>query len=157
MEWLFVLLLILPALLPLIIRRPPGGNRFGAAGEPRSFGGAITTCFQNYARFQGRASRSEYWWFMLFSLLLQMGFALVDAAIFGLPEGGTGLFGGLAGLALLLPTIAVTARRLHDVNRSGWWQLISLGVGAFVLLYWMIKAPVDEPSLSAAQPAARPA
>ena len=83
-----------------------------------------------YAQFTGRASRSEYWWFYLFTVLA------TDAAVL---LGGP--VGGLASLFLFLPSLALFVRRLHDVGRSGWWILIAFtGIGVFVLLYWLIKA-----------------
>ena len=82
-----------------------------------------------YAQFEGRASRSEYWWFYLFTLL-----ATTAADLFG------GAFGNLASLIFLLPSLALMARRLHDVGRSGWWFLIVFtGIGLFVVLYWLTK------------------
>ena len=82
-----------------------------------------------YAQFDGRASRSEYWWFYLFTLLVT---AAVDSF------GGTA--GNLASLFFLLPGFALIARRLHDVGRSGWWFLIVFTViGIPVLLYWLVK------------------
>lgn len=142
-HWAFILLFVLPAFLPLIIKPKPGPNRFTPLGEPKSFSGAISTCLQKYADFQGRASRSEYWWFYLFLILAQIAGAVVDWIVFGLHDGATELFQHVVTLALFLPLIAVTARRLHDVNRSGWWQLMSMSFGVFVLLYWTIRGPVD--------------
>jgi uncharacterized membrane protein YhaH (DUF805 family) len=82
-----------------------------------------------YAQFAGRASRSEYWWFYLFTLLVT---AAADSF------GGTA--GNLASLFFLLPGFALIARRLHDVGRSGWWFLITFTViGIPVVLYWLVK------------------
>ena len=82
-----------------------------------------------YAQFAGRASRSEYWWFYLFTLLVT---AAADSF------GGTA--GNLASLFFLLPGFALIARRLHDVGRSGWWFLIVFTViGIPVVLYWLVK------------------
>ena len=79
----------------------------------------------SYATFSGRARRSEYWYFTLFALLASLALGVVDGLV-GTDEGmgGQGLLSGLATLALLLPSLAVTARRLHDTDRSGWWILI---------------------------------
>jgi len=83
-----------------------------------------------YAQFTGRASRSEYWWFYLFTVLA------TDAAVL---LGGP--VGGLASLFFFLPSLALFVRRLHDVGRSGWWILIAFtGIGVFVLLYWLVRA-----------------
>ena len=83
-----------------------------------------------YAQFEGRASRSEYWWFYLFTLLAT---AVADRA--------SGTVGDIASLVFLLPSLALVARRLHDTGRSGWWFLIVFTIiGIPVLLYWLAKA-----------------
>lgn len=116
----------------------PQGS-FGAAGPgdgiPRTFGSAITICLRKYADFQGRAPRAEYWWFTLFTILVDVAFSVVAAA---LHEHAIGILGDLVSLALLLPTIAVGARRLHDIDRSGWWQLLNLVplVGWIIVFVW---------------------
>ncbi|MFM8279926.1 MAG: DUF805 domain-containing protein [Candidatus Limnocylindrus sp.] len=87
-----------------------------------------------YAQFSGRASRSEYWWFFLFTLLAQSAATVVDVAI------GVDLFANLLTIAFFIPNLALIARRLHDVGRSGWWFLIVFTIiGAFLLLYWLIR------------------
>ena len=105
-----------------------------------SFVDSIKTVFTKYAVFEGRARRSEYWWFIL-------AYALVNGALSGIASAcaGTGFatvvssISGLVGLACLVPQIAVTTRRLHDTGKSGWWQLLSLTcVGAIVILVWTI-------------------
>ena len=85
-----------------------------------SFGAAITSCFTQYVGFSGRARRSEYWFFALFGFLVYLVAALIDAAI------GTSVFTILVALGLVLPGLAVTVRRLHDTDRTGWWVLINL-------------------------------
>ena len=74
------------------------------------FGQAIKTCFSKFADFNGRARRSEYWWFYLFSIIVSMVLGWIPIL-------------GLATLALILPGLAAGSRRLHDTGRSGWWQL----------------------------------
>lgn len=86
-----------------------------------SFGKAISSCVTQYAGFSGRARRSEYWFFALFGFLVYLGAALLDTIL-----GSGSVLTLLAVLALLLPGIAVTVRRLHDTDRSGWWVLIGL-------------------------------
>jgi uncharacterized membrane protein YhaH (DUF805 family) len=99
------------------------------------FGEAIATCFQKYVVFAGRARRPEYWFWVLFQVLLMVGLTIVDAVLFR----GAAILTGLAGLGLLLPGLAVLVRRLHDIDKSGWWVLIALipligGVVLFVMV-----------------------
>ncbi len=103
-----------------------------AAGEQMSFGQSISVCMSKYVDFKGRASRSEYWWFYLFTVLLSWGAMLVD---------GSGIVSSIVNLAFLLPSLAAAARRLHDTNRSGWWMLISLTIiGLIPLIIWLATA-----------------
>ena len=83
---------------------------------------AIKTCFQKYVDFSGRASRSEYWWFFLFTVIARVLTAFIPGV------------GFIVSLGLLLPSLAATARRLHDTNRTGWWILlpISVGIGGII-------------------------
>jgi len=93
------------------------------------FVSAIKSCLGQYAMFSGRAPRSEFWWFCLFQFIV-----LVVAGFLG------DVVYIVAALALMLPALAVGARRLHDIGRSGWWQLLSLtGIGLLVLLYWWVQ------------------
>ena len=98
-----------------------------------NFGDSIRTCLSKYATFQGRASRSEYWFFILFGVIALVVASIVDGIL------GTGLaLYGLVALGLFLPQLAAGVRRLHDVNRSGWWMLIVLVplLGPILLLIW---------------------
>jgi len=101
-----------------------------------NFGQAISACFSRYATFSGRASRPEFWWFFLFQILVS-----IAASMFG------DVVNGLVTLVLLLPALAVGARRLHDIGKSGWWQLIMLTVIGFLLLiyWWAQPGNNDEP------------
>jgi uncharacterized membrane protein YhaH (DUF805 family) len=97
-----------------------------------TFTESIQTCFRKYADFKGRASRSEYWWFFLFDSLV----SIPAAALLG--DVAFALFI----LALLFPTLAVSARRLHDTGRSGWWQLLWWCIpviGLLVWIYWCVQ------------------
>ena len=88
-----------------------------------SFFEAVRTClFQNYADFQGRASRAEYWWFALFSLVLS-----VPLLLSGFRPSGLLVVAGVAVLVTAIPHLAVTVRRLHDTDRSGRWVLLGAG------------------------------
>lgn len=111
-------------------------NAAGAASEQMTFGKAIATCFAKYADFKGRASRPEFWWFYLFTVLLSWGSSLVDSS--------QALY-MIVNLAVFLPVIAAGSRRLHDTNRSGWWQLIVLTViGLIPLIIWLAGKGSDQ-------------
>lgn len=105
---------------------------------------------KKYATFSGRAQRAEYWYFFLFYILIFVGLSVIDGIMGSFSdEGGIGLLGGILALALLIPSIAVGVRRLHDTGRSGWWLLISLIplVGAIVLLVFAVQdSSADENS-----------
>jgi uncharacterized membrane protein YhaH (DUF805 family) len=105
-----------------------------------SFADAIRTCLNKYVDFSGRARRSEYWYFFLFNILVSIVASIIDAII-GTRSGNFGLIEGIAGLALLLPGLAVGARRLHDTTKSGWWLLIGLIpiIGAIVLIVFFVQ------------------
>jgi uncharacterized membrane protein YhaH (DUF805 family) len=95
---------------------------------------------KNYVGFSGRARRQEYWMFILFHILVSVLLALIEqvTGVFTVGE-DIGLLGLLYSLFVLLPSMAVLVRRLHDRNRSGWWFFIGLipFVGAIVLLVWL--------------------
>ncbi|HSO46122.1 MAG TPA: DUF805 domain-containing protein [Rhodoferax sp.] len=96
---------------------------------------------KQYAVFKGRARRKEYWFFILFNLIASLLLTLVDFMTGSLDaELGMGLLSGLYSLAILIPSLAVTVRRLHDTGRTGWWLLIGLIplIGAIVLLVFML-------------------
>ncbi|MFB9237326.1 DUF805 domain-containing protein [Plantactinospora siamensis] len=104
---------------------------------------AIRSALTQYAGFSGRARRSEYWWFFLFTAVVGIIAGLLDDVFgtnFGSRPGSSGVISLIVTLALLLPGLAVGVRRLHDTNRSGWWILIGLIplVGGIVLLVFFI-------------------
>lgn len=101
---------------------------------------AVRTCLQKYANFTGRARRSEYWWFVLFNILVAVVAGIVDGALFGAQVLGT-----IVALALLIPGIAVGVRRLHDLDKSGWWMLLVLIplIGALVLIFFFVQKGTD--------------
>jgi len=103
-----------------------------------NFFDAIKTCLSKYVTFSGRASRSECWYFYMFCSIVGIVTLPLDIAIF--PNDDWGPIGMMFSLAFFLPYIAVGARRLHDVNRSGWWQLLPLTIiGIIPLIYWFTK------------------
>nr|WP_255775647.1 DUF805 domain-containing protein [Microbulbifer sediminum] len=96
---------------------------------------------RKYAVFRGRARRKEYWYFVLFNILISLVLGAVDSATGNFhPETGLGVVSGIYGLLVLIPSIAVTVRRLHDTGRSGWWFLLALipVLGTIVLLVFML-------------------
>lgn len=106
-----------------------------------SFTEAVRSALSQYATFSGRARRSAYWWFFLFLFLVYVVASILDA-ILGTTWGyGGGVIYTLAWLALLLPSLAVLVRRLHDTGRTGWWVLIGLIplVGAIILLVFCVQ------------------
>lgn len=104
--------------------------------NPITFGNAISICMSKFFNFNGRASRPEYWWFYLFTLLLSWGAILVDR---------TQVVSMLINVVFLLPALAAGARRLHDTNRSGWWQLIILTIiGIIPLIIWLASKGSDQ-------------
>lgn len=112
-----------------------------------------TVLIKKYTTFNGRAGLSEYWWFILFLVLGNLVFSGLDSFLGttagfmyqGNIEVKTSLFNGIFSLLTVIPSIAVATRRLHDVNKSGWWQLLMLTIiGIFPLIFWLLKKPVDE-------------
>jgi uncharacterized membrane protein YhaH (DUF805 family) len=96
---------------------------------------------KKYAVFEGRARRTEFWMFYLINLVITLVLIGIDALIGTLiPQAGVGVLQGLYSLAVLIPSIAVTVRRLHDTGRTGWWILIGLipVIGGIVLLIFMV-------------------
>ena len=109
---------------------------------------AVKCVLGNYATFSGRAPRSEFWWFALAMWILMIALAVIEGGVVApmlgfesfAPEAGQPL-SLIASLALLIPSIAVGVRRLHDIGRSGWWLLINFIplIGFLVLLYWLVQ------------------
>ena len=100
------------------------------------FGEAVSRGFRKYFTFSGRATRAEIWWWILFTVLAVIVLGVVDTF-----TGPMGIVGDLFRLAALIPSLALGARRLHDINRTGWWLLLLfvLVVGWIVLIVWAIK------------------
>ena len=96
---------------------------------------------KKYAVFGGRSRRKEYWYFALFSLIISLALILIDRETGNFyPAVGLGLLSGIYTLAVFVPTLAVSVRRLHDIDRTGWWVLLSFipVIGALVLLVFAV-------------------
>jgi uncharacterized membrane protein YhaH (DUF805 family) len=102
-----------------------------------NFQQSVKTCMIKYIDFTGRASRSEYWWYQLFGLIICMIALTINHTLYS-----------IVALLLFLPSLTVLVRRLHDTNRSAWWLLISLIpiIGAFILLYFVIIKGSNAPN-----------
>ncbi|MFF5173346.1 DUF805 domain-containing protein [Micromonospora sp. NPDC000089] len=125
-----------------------------------SFTAAIRSVLSQYVGFTGRARRSEYWWFALFTVLVSLVAAILDSVL-GTDLGSgrsTGILGLIVNLALLLPSLAVGVRRLHDTDKSGWWILIGLIpiVGAIILLVFFVADSTPGTNRFGANPKERP-
>lgn len=103
---------------------------------------SIKTCFSKYADFDGRATRSEYWWWVLFVILGAVIAMVIHPMLYVLFLLGT-----------LLPSIAVATRRLHDTDRSGWFQLLSFIplIGPIILLVWFVQSGKEPNRFSATE------
>jgi uncharacterized membrane protein YhaH (DUF805 family) len=112
----------------------------------------VDTLKQRYADFKGRATRSEYWYFLLFSIIIGLILSFLDSMlinpILGIhpldKNGNAGILGSLFSLGTLIPSFALALRRLHDIGKKGWWILLALipvvnFIGMFVLLYFFVK------------------
>lgn len=111
------------------------------------FATAVVTCFMKYATFSGRARRAEFWWFALFNFGVMLILAVIDA-VFGGPHrwmmdgDGPSPVGAIYWLAVFLPSLTVTVRRLHDTDRTGWWVLLQVVpvIGPLILV-WFLATP----------------
>ena len=95
-----------------------------------TFSESIKTCFSKYADFSGRASRSEYWWWILFVVLVSVATGILSEKL-----------SAVFSLGVLLPGIAVGVRRLHDIDKSGWFLLLNFipVIGWVIVLYWALQ------------------
>lgn len=97
---------------------------------------------KKYAVFGGRSRRKEYWFFLLFSMIISAALTIIDVVVGTFSSSsGIGLLSGIYSLAVLIPSIAVSVRRLHDIDRTGWWILISLVpiIGTIVLVVFAVQ------------------
>lgn len=98
---------------------------------------AIGSGFSNYVNFSDRAIRSEYWLWILFTVIGGLVAGILDAALFGQNDIVSTPLTGIFDVVTFLPSLAISVRRLHDIDRTGWWVLIALTIiGCFVLIYW---------------------
>jgi uncharacterized membrane protein YhaH (DUF805 family) len=138
---LLISLWVLPAFLPLWIKVPAGPNRFGPKPEalaehsPMIIGNTIKIALSRISDYKGRSNRAEYWYNYLFCILLWLfSNTLIESSgdDFGLAT-AIGLILFMLAIALFVP---LAVRRLHDLNRSGWWLLIGGGLGSLVIFWW---------------------
>ena len=102
-----------------------------------TFQQAVKSCFSKYVTFSGRAVRSEYWYWVLFATLGSMVALIIDTSVLGFDPSGVTPITSIFDLVIALPGIAVSARRLHDMDHTAWWLLLTLtGIGALALLVW---------------------
>jgi len=99
-----------------------------------TFAESVRTCFSKFVKWEGRATRAEFWWFYLFAVVVLIAAVVVDAL-----AGTSPLFYAIAALVFVLPTLSATVRRLHDTDKSGWayWIALIPLVGAIILLVWL--------------------
>ena len=110
-----------------------------------NFPAAVSTCFTKYVSFGGRARRSEYWYFTLFLVIASICLSILDVALFLLGWSFSIALSTVFSIATFLPSLAVSARRLHDIGRSAWWLLLILTViGVILLIIWACQKSDDE-------------
>ena len=104
---------------------------------------AVSSVLKGYVKFSGRATRSEYWWFYLFWLILVVVTGMISENL-----------AAVLILALLLPSLAVGVRRMHDIGKSGWWLLVALIplIGGLILLYFLVQPSVGDNDYGPAAP-----
>ena len=125
-----------------------GDQASGAYDHPTQFVDVIRTVFSRYVLFQGRARRSEYWYWVLFIVLGSIALAFVDGAVFGFEMDDVAVLGPLFSLGTFLPSLAVGVRRAHDTGRSGWWLLLALIpiIGTVILIIWFAQRGEEGPN-----------
>jgi uncharacterized membrane protein YhaH (DUF805 family) len=115
---------------------------------------AIASGFSDYVVFSGRAARSEYWYWILFTVLGGLATGIIDVAAFS--NDTLSPFNSIFNILTVLPTLAVSVRRLHDVDRSGWWMLLLITIiGGFVVIYWACRPGTPGPNRFGADPLAK--
>ena len=122
--------------VPEYVPRPE--NQMGFADA------VVNAIMNNYGNFTGRASRSEYWWFYLFTSMVGVFTTFADTIIFDTPIEQVGPIYFFFVVPLIVPVLSVEVRRLHDTGRSGWWILIGIiplvnCIGLIVLIVWCVQ------------------
>jgi uncharacterized membrane protein YhaH (DUF805 family) len=103
-----------------------------------SFGEAVRLGFDNFLDFEGRATQGEYWWFILFNVLMTWLASFLGGFFFGFGSEGWLLMYGSTSVVLMMPSFSLYVRRLHDTDHSGWWGLISFTIiGIIPLFIWL--------------------
>ena len=114
---------------------------------------AVRSALRQYATFRGRARRSEYWWFTAFNAVVYILAFAVGAVLDA--WAATSLVVLALSFGLLLPSVAVSVRRLHDIGRSGWWYLLGVtGIGVVILMVWSVIGSQPGPNSHGAAPKA---
>jgi len=141
LHWLFAIGILASLLFAFGMssrgKPPTGPNRFGVTASSVNFSTAVQRFFTGYFDFKGRASRTEFWYATLFYVLL-----LFVLAQLNLPD----LVVSILLVVTIIPFFSVMARRLHDTNRSGWFQLVTWvmpPIGTIIALLWLNEEPRD--------------
>ena len=101
------------------------------------FSSAVQSFFNKYATFEGRASRSEFWYAQLFIILTSFFLEFIEGLLGISPFSEVSILASIFQLGILIPSIAIIVRRLHDINKSGWWYFLVLTIiGVIPVLYW---------------------
>jgi uncharacterized membrane protein YhaH (DUF805 family) len=116
------------------------------SGAMMDFPTAVKTCFANYMTFRGRAPRSEYWYFVLFMFIGGVTTAVLDAILFS--GNVISPLNSIFSLVTIIPSLAVASRRLHDLDKSGWWQLLWIVpiIGWIIMIIWLVKRGTPGPN-----------
>jgi uncharacterized membrane protein YhaH (DUF805 family) len=121
---------------PPPVFRSPDSRQPVMGGAPADFITAVKTCVSKFVTWQGRAGRTEFWYFVLFCVASLVVATIIDSTL-SLRAGGAGLLATVVDLVILLPNLAVAVRRLHDTDRSAWWLLLSfVPLVGFIALIW---------------------